>query len=138
MMLFPNPHVSEKAKNMVVSTQHILLTDNNFSSEVLEARVPVLVDCWASWCGSFQWINPVFNELAIALDGHIKIGQLNVAISEKLTAYYDIRAIPMLLLFQDGKLVERWIGGVSQQVVTRKLSGLLLSSNSNRSRISCP
>jgi thioredoxin 1 len=137
-MLFPNPPVSEKAKNMVVSTQHILLTDINFPSEVLEARVPVLVDCWANWCGSFQWINPVFDELQLAFDGRIKISRLNVAISEKLAAYYDIRAVPTLLLFQDGKWVERWIGSVSHQVLTRKLNALISGSHSNRSRVSCP
>jgi thioredoxin len=137
-MLFPNPHISEKAKNMLMSTWHILLADNNFSSEVLDAEVPVLVDCWASWCGSLQWVNPVFNELMIAFGGQIKIGRLNIATSEKLAAYYDIRAVPTLLLFQNGKLVERWIGSVSGQVLTSKLNGLLSGSNSNRSRISCP
>ncbi len=121
---------------MLLRTQRIVLAEDTFPFEVLEAEVPVLVDCWASWCGSFQWIDPVFNELAIAFNGQIKIGQLDVSTSEKLALRYHIRAVPTLLLFKDGRLLERWIGSVSQQVLTRKLNDLLLGSNSNRSRVS--
>jgi len=143
---------------MVIKTQCITLTEDNFQAQVLEIRVPVLVDCWASWCSSFQWINPIFEKLDIAFAGQIVIGRLNVATSEKLAARYGIRAVPTLLLFQDGCLLERMIGSVSEQDLTRKLDAMLSPKmigsrseqafakkldtilpvrNSSRSRIAC-
>ncbi|PSB24320.1 thioredoxin family protein [Stenomitos frigidus] len=122
---------------MLVTTQCILLTDANFQSEVLEAQVPVLVDCWASWCGSFHQMNPIIETLAIEFAGQIKIGRLNIAASEQLAMRYDIRAVPTLLLFKDGQVMERVIGSVSKQRFADTLNALLPGSYSSRSRMAC-
>jgi thioredoxin 1 len=113
---------------MLPTTHCIRFTDDNFQTQVLESQVPVLVDCWASWCSSFQQINLVFEQLAIAFSGQIKIGRLNVATSEKLADYYGIRAVPMLLIFKEGQIVERIIGSVSQKEISRKIIALTISS----------
>jgi len=151
-------HAFKRLVIMVIKTQCITLTEDNFQAQVLEIRVPVLVDCWASWCSSFQWINPLFEKLEIAFAGQIVIGRLNVATSDKLAAQYGIRAVPTLLLFQDGYLLERMIGSISEQDLTRKLDAMLAAQtlgsrseqacarelntifpvrNSSRSRIAC-
>lgn len=120
---------------MSIDTQCIVLTDDNFRFQVLESKALVLVDCWASWCDFFLPVNPIFNELAIEFGELIKVGRLNVAMFEKLAAHYDIRAVPTLLLFQDGQVLERIIGSVSKQNLARRLSTLSLCSKSSRSRV---
>ncbi len=122
---------------MVTTTQYILLTDEAIQSEVLEAQTPVLVDCWASWCGSPQLINPTLKALASAFAGQIKVGRLDVATSKQFAAQHDIRAVPTLLLFHNGQVMERIVGSVSWQAFANKLNALLIDSPLNRSDISC-
>ncbi|GEM_PF-891733 len=122
---------------MLVDTRRITLTNDNFELEVLKAQTLVLVDCWASWCGSFQQINPVIEDVAIEFAGQIKVGRLNIVKAEALAARYGIRAVPTLLLFSNGQVLEQVIGGVSSLALTNKLNALLLVSNSSRSRIGC-
>lgn len=122
---------------MSPDTEWTVLTYDTFQSEVLEAQTLVLVDCWASWCSSFQQINPAIHELAIAWAGHIKIGRLNIAMAEQIAAYYGIRVVPSLLFFHHGQVVLRIVGGVSKEELIHKLSPLLLGNESNRSPIAC-
>ena len=129
--------ILQKAKDMLVDTRHIVLTEDNFKVEVLQSQMPVLVDCWASWCGSFHRINPAYNEVAIALSGRIKIGRLNIAIAEQLAARYSIRVVPTLLLFQDGCVQERIVGSVTQSALTSIVSSLIPGIASIRSQIAC-
>jgi thioredoxin 1 len=122
---------------MLVTVQCMTLTDENFQSEVLECQAPVLVEFWASWCGSLQQTNPIMLELAIAFAGRVKIGRLNVAIAEKIAAHYRIRAVPMLLVFHNGQIIERTIGSISQQHLTNTLNSLLIENPVSRSRVVC-
>lgn len=120
-----------------MNIQYMVLTEDNFQSEVLAAQALVLVDCWASWCSSFQPINPLLNELPISITQQIKVGRLNIAVSAKLADDYRIRAVPTLLVFRDGQVLERIVGGVAQPVFVSKLSALLADHSSRRSRIAC-
>lgn len=122
---------------MLLTARCLKLTEANFQAEVLETQTPVLVDCWASWCGSFHQMNPIIEALAIEFAGHLKVGRLDVGSSEKLAARYGIRAVPTLLLFKDGQVIERVIGSVSKQRFANKLNALLPDSHSSRSRIAC-
>jgi thioredoxin 1 len=122
---------------MSMNIQYMVLTEDNFQSEVLAAQALVLVDCWASWCSSFQPINPLLNELPISITQQIKVGRLNIAVSAKLADDYRIRAVPTLLVFRDGQVLERIVGGVAQPVFVSKLSALLADHSSRRSRIAC-
>ena len=121
---------------MSIHTQCIRLQPDNFQAEVLEAKMPVLVDCWASWCSSFQRVNPVLSELAIEFAGQIKISRLDIAQVDQLAAYYGIRAIPTLLLFQDGQVMERVVGSVSSTELANRLRTIIVG-NSHRSQIAC-
>jgi len=85
-------------------------TDAGFESDVLNSSAPVLVDFWATWCGPCRQIAPLIDELAVQYQGSVKIGKVNVDENPELSTKYGINAIPTLLLFKDGQIVERFQG----------------------------
>jgi len=88
----------------------IILTQQNFTAEVLSASVPVLVDFWAPWCGPCKMIAPVVDELAQEYAGKLKVGKLNTDENLDIASKYQITSIPSLLIFKDGKPVQKIIG----------------------------
>lgn len=120
---------------MLLKTQSLTLTDSNFQVEVLQAQTPVLIDCWASWCSASQRMSPVIEELAIVFANHIKVGRLNIATCDPLATRYGIRAVPTLLVFIQGQIVERTIGVPAQEHLTHKLNALLSDPVVGRSSI---
>ena len=87
----------------------INLTTENFEEEVLNAKEPVLVDFWATWCGPCQTMGPVVDELAQELTD-VKVGQVNVDEQMVLAREYKVMSIPTFLVFKDGKVAERTLG----------------------------
>ncbi len=85
-------------------------SDANLTSEVLEAKAPVLVDFWAPWCGPCRAMAPAVDQLAAGFAGRAVVGKMNVDQNHEVPARYGIQAIPTLLVFKDGKLVERIVG----------------------------
>ena len=84
----------------------IILTKNNFEAEVVESDLPVLVDFWAEWCGPCRMIAPTIEEIANEYEGKVKIGKVNVDAESELAIRYHIDAIPALLIFKNGEVVE--------------------------------
>ena len=84
----------------------LTLTKNNFESEVLASEIPVLVDFWAEWCGPCRMIAPTIEELANEYEGKVKVGKVNVDKESELAIRYHIDAIPALLIFKNGEVVE--------------------------------
>lgn len=103
------------AQNMVT------LTAANFNQEVIKSAVPVLVDFWAEWCGPCKAIAPLLDELATEYAGKVKIGKVNIDDYQPLAAEYGIRAIPTLLFFKGGQVVDQIIGMKSKREFKTKL-----------------
>src|SRR5471032_1502257 len=88
----------------------VTLTQDNFETEALKSTTTVLVDFWAEWCGPCKMIAPVLDELAEEYSGKIRIGKVNIDNESSLASKYGVRAIPTLLLFQNGEVAEQIVG----------------------------
>ena len=102
-----------------------MLTDKNFKEEVLESRIPVLVDFWASWCPPCKMIEPVIEELSAEFDGAIKVRKLNVDQNSITPADYSISGVPTFIVFSAGEEVLRRTGAQSKQQLKEMLKEAL-------------
>ena len=84
--------------------------DDNFESEVLNSKLPVLVDFWAVWCGPCQMAAPVLEKIAQTYKGKLKVCKLNVDEARQTAVKYGIMSIPTLNMYKNGKIVEQIIG----------------------------
>lgn len=101
------------------------VTESNFEQEVMKATTPVLVDMWAAWCGPCRLIAPVVEELAGIYQGKIKMGKLNVDDHPQIAARFRIMNIPTLLLFKGGQELDRIIGVVPKEELTRRIERVI-------------
>ena len=90
------------------------VTDATFESVVLKSDLPVLLDFWAPWCGPCRALGPVIDELSAEFAGKINIVKMNVDENPATPGQFNIRAIPTLILFKNGKVVEHITGAVSK------------------------
>ncbi len=94
-----------------MASNHTLeITDANFDEAVLNADKPVLVDFWAEWCGPCKALAPVIDELAVDYDGKVKVGKVDTDSNREISVRFSVSAIPTVILFNDGEIVEKFIG----------------------------
>ena len=102
-----------------MSIQHF--TDSNFKKEVLEAKLPVVVDFWAVWCAPCKMITPVVEELAKEYSGKVKIGKLDVDSNPQSASAYGIMSIPSLIFFKNGKVMDQVTGALNRASLKQKI-----------------
>ncbi|HEY0406372.1 MAG TPA: thioredoxin [Pyrinomonadaceae bacterium] len=107
------------------SGQPFTVTDATFEREVLSAgSVPVLMDCWAPWCGPCRMIAPLLDQLANESGGQYLIAKLNVDENQRTAAQFRVQSIPTLLIFKNGALVERFVGVQPKEILAARLASL--------------
>jgi thioredoxin len=100
----------------------LVVTDASFSAEVLSAGpTPVLVDCWAAWCGPCRMLAPTIDQLAAESAGRWKIAKLDTDANQVIASQYRIESIPTMLIFKDGKLVDRLQGAMPKPPIVAAL-----------------
>lgn len=117
-------HFSKQPKIKFMAIQ---ITDSNFKESVLSADKdkPVLLDFWAEWCGPCRMIGPVVEELSKEYEGKAVIGKVNVDENPETAIQFGIRSIPTLLIFKNGKVVDKQVGVVPKSVLEGKLKAQL-------------
>jgi len=107
----------------------MILTDQTWDNEVLNSDLPVIVDFWAEWCAPCSMIAPVVEQMSEEYEGKIKVGKLNVDENQVTAGKYQIMAIPTLLFFNGGKLVDRVAGVVPKKILVEKIEQMLEEKN---------
>ena len=100
----------------------VTLTSDNFKAEVLDSKVPVLVDFWAEWCGPCKMIAPALDELATELGSTARIAKVNIDDHQDLAAQFRISSIPTLLIFKGGQVIEQMVGARSKRDLKASLT----------------
>ena len=107
----------------IPTNRPVTVTDASFEQTLANAgNRPVLIDCWADWCGPCRMIAPVLDQLAKESSGRYVIGKLNVDENPASAARFNIRSIPSLLIFKNGKLVDRLVGAQPKQAIAEHLA----------------
>ena len=88
----------------------IRITKDNFESEVLDSKLPVLVDFWATWCGPCMMLAPTIEEIAKECEGTVKVGKVNVDEEPELASMFGIMSIPTVMVFKQGEVAATSVG----------------------------
>ncbi len=99
----------------------IPVDDSSFETEIEGSEGLAMVDFWAEWCGPCRMVGPVVEQLATEYEGRLKVGKLDVDANQKTAMRFNIRSIPSILFFKDGKHVDTVVGAVPKPMLERKI-----------------
>ena len=106
-------------------TMVVKVTNETFEQEVLKSELPVLLDCYADWCGPCRMMSPVVDKMAEVFAGKLKVCKLNVDDDGEAVEAYHVRSIPNFLFFKNGEVVENVVGGMAPAAFQKKIEEVL-------------
>ena len=99
----------------------IKITDASFATDVEQSTLPVFLDFWAGWCGPCLMIGPFIEELAAELAGRVRVGKLNIDENPMTAQRFNVRSIPTMIVFKNGREVDRITGAVPKEMMLHSL-----------------
>jgi thioredoxin 1 len=109
----------------MASDKVIQLTDENFENTIQNSSTPVLVDFWAEWCGPCRRVGPIVEELATEYEGRLTVAKIDIDEHKNVATQYGVQSIPTLMIFKDGKMVERVVGAVPKTSLVETVEQVL-------------
>lgn len=107
-------------RGMPSMSNAVAVTDATFEQEVEKHDGLAVVDFWATWCGPCRIISPILDQLSAEYEGRVKISKMDVDANIKTASRFNVRSIPMLLFFKNGKVVDQIIGAVPKKMIQSK------------------
>ncbi|MCK5100802.1 MAG: thioredoxin TrxC [Desulfobacteraceae bacterium] len=105
--------------------QTVDVSDATFDEEVLKSTLPVLVDCWAPWCGPCKAVGPLLDELAVKYKGRLKIAKVNVDENQEVGSRYSISSIPTMFLVKNGQIIDTLIGALPKEELEVQIARII-------------
>ena len=110
---------------MAENGQTVTITDDNFEQEIEGKEGLSLVDFWAAWCGPCRMVAPIVEQIADEYSGKVTVGKLDVDANQRTASRFNVRSIPSILFFRDGKHVDTVVGAVPKPMLTKKIDELM-------------
>ena len=107
---------------MAENASIVTVTDENFASEIEGSSGLSLVDFWAAWCGPCRMVAPIVEQIASDYDGKVKVGKLDVDSNQRTAVRFNVRSIPSILFFRDGRHVDTVVGAVPKATLQERIS----------------
>lgn len=101
------------------------ITDKSFEEKVLNSKLPILIEFWASWCVPCKMMEYLLYELESEYDGKIRVAKLNVDRNRRIPSKYNLTGVPTFMIFKNGKLIETKIGALNREDLVKMIENVL-------------